>query len=167
VTESTIKPDEVLCIASCGKAKIWNKNPRAGPTNAGDVYVGPYARRCIEYAKKFYPSSWCILSAKYGFLLPDDVVPEDYNVTFNNKTTNPITIDRLQKQVVEKKLDRFERIVIIAGENYAKIAREVFPNAEVITPLKGLGGNIRQANILAKAIKNNTLLERDVLAISP
>jgi hypothetical protein len=43
------------------------------------------------------------------------------------------------------------------------MAREVFPNAEVTTPLKGLRGNVRQANILAKAVKNNTLLERDVL----
>ena len=48
---------------------------------------------------------------------PNDVVHVDYNVTFNNKTTNPITIDRLQKQVVEKKLDRFKKIVIIAGES--------------------------------------------------
>jgi hypothetical protein len=59
----------ILCIASCGKEKIWNKNPHAGPTKAQDVYIGSYAKRCAAYAKEFYPSSWCILSAKHGFLL--------------------------------------------------------------------------------------------------
>lgn len=150
---------DVLCIASCGKAKIWKKNPHAGPTKASDAYVGPYSKRCIEYARKFYPSSWCILSGKHGFLLPDDIVPGDYNATFSDKRTNPISIDKLVVQVEIKKLRRFKKIVVMAGANYAKIAAMVFPNALIITPLSGCGGNISQANILAKAIESGTPLE--------
>ena len=59
--------------------KIWDINPFAGPTKAKYVYVGPFAKKCKEYAQKFYPSSWCTLSAKYGFLFPNDIVPGPYN----------------------------------------------------------------------------------------
>jgi len=77
----TIELIKVLCIIPCGNRKIWDKNPNAGPTRAKDVYIGPFAKKCKEYAEKFYLSSWCILSAKYGFLFPDDIVPGSYNVT--------------------------------------------------------------------------------------
>ena len=61
---------KTLCIVSCGNRKIWDKNPKAGPTKAECVYIGPFAKKCREYALRFYPSSWYILSAKYGFLFP-------------------------------------------------------------------------------------------------
>ena len=70
---------KVLCIIPCGNRKIWDKNPNAGPTRAKDIYIGPFAKKRKEYAEKFYLSSWCILSAKYGFLFPDDIVPGSYN----------------------------------------------------------------------------------------
>jgi len=59
-----------LCVIPCGKTKIWDKKPDAGSTNARDVYIGPFAKKCREYAEKFYSTSWCILSAKHGFLFP-------------------------------------------------------------------------------------------------
>ena len=108
---------KVLCIISCGNRKIWDKNPNAGLTRARDVYIGPFAKKCKEYAEKFYPSSWCILSAKYGFLFPDDIVPGPYNVTFNDKRTNPISVEELSKQVKEKGLDRYEKILVVGGKN--------------------------------------------------
>jgi hypothetical protein len=63
-----------LCIIPCGSAKIWDKDSDAGPTAAQYVYTGGFSMNCKQYAMMFYPNSWCILSAKYGFLLPDDVV---------------------------------------------------------------------------------------------
>ena len=66
---------KTLCIASCGKSKIWDKQPQAGPMPARSVYVGPFSGACGRYADKFFPESWCILSAKYGFVLPDDLIP--------------------------------------------------------------------------------------------
>ena len=50
--------------------KIWDKNPKAGPTKAECVYIRPFAKKFREYAMRFHPSSWYILSAKYGFLFP-------------------------------------------------------------------------------------------------
>jgi len=117
---------KVLCIISCGNRKIWDKNPNAGLTRARDVYIGPFAKKCKEYAEKFYPSSWCILSAKYGFLFPDDIVPGPYNVTFNDKRTNPISVEELSKQVKEKGLDRYEKILVLGGKKYVSMVRKVF-----------------------------------------
>jgi len=133
---------KTLCIVPCGNRKIWDKNPKAGPTKAEFVYIGPFAKKCREYAIRFYPSSWCILSAKYGFLFPDDIVPDPYNVSFNDRKTNPITIKELSAQVRKKGLDSYGRVVILGGKNYVKIGKEVFSSKEIITPLsdcKGIG----------------------------
>ena len=97
-----------LCIVPCGSLKIWDKYPDAGPTKAEDAYIGPFAKTGIEYTKKFYPGSYVILSAKYGFLFPDKVIPENYNVTFKDPSTNPITIEELRRQAKEKGLMKYE-----------------------------------------------------------
>jgi len=46
---------KTLYIVACGKLKIWDKNPNAGPTKAEYVYIGSFAKKCVEYAKRFYP----------------------------------------------------------------------------------------------------------------
>jgi len=133
---------KTLCIVPCGNRKIWNKNPNAGPTKAEHVYIGPFAKKCREYAKRFYPSSWCILSAKYGFLFPDDIVPGPYDVSFNKLKTNPITIRELSAQATEKALHDYNKIVVLGGKNYIEIVKEVFSAKKVIAPLgdcKGIG----------------------------
>jgi hypothetical protein len=133
---------KTLCIVPCGNKKIWDKNPKAGPTKAKYVYIGPFAKKSREYAMRFYPSSWCILSAKYGFLFPNDIVPVSYNVSFNDRKTNPITTKELSAQVKEKELDRYGQIVILGGKNYVEMANEVFSSKEILTPLsdcKGIG----------------------------
>lgn len=133
---------KTLCIVPCGNRKIWDKNPKAGPTKAEYVYIGPFAKKCREYAMRFYPSSWCILSAKYGFLFPDELVTGPYNVSFNDPKTNPITTKELFAQVKEKGLDNYDRIVILGGKNYVEMANEVFSSKEILSPLsdcKGIG----------------------------
>lgn len=91
-----------LCIVPCGSLKIWDRYPNAGPTKAEDVYIGPFARTCIEYAKKFYPDSYVILSAKYSFLFPDEVIPENYDVTFKDPKTKPVSVGELRRQAIKK-----------------------------------------------------------------
>jgi len=133
---------KTLCVVPCGNKKIWDKNPNAGPTKAKYVYIGPFAKKCREYAMRFYPSSWCILSAKYGFLFPNDIVPGLYNVSFNDRKANPITTKELSAQVKEKELDRYGQIVILGGKNYVEMANRVFSSKEILTPLsncKGIG----------------------------
>jgi len=142
-----------LCIVPCGSLKIWDKNPNAGPTRARDVYIGAFAKKCIEYAETFYPNSYVILSAKYGFLFPDELIPESYNVTFNDPKTNPISVDELRKQAEKKRLMKYDEIVVVAGSRYVEIAKKVFIGKKIITPLKGLGGMGPMISAMKRAIK--------------
>jgi len=131
---------KTLCIVPCGNRKIWDRDPTAGPTPARNVYIGPFAQKCREYAERFYPSSWCILSAKYGFLFPEDIVPGSYNVTFKDRRTNPITLEELSTQIKEKGLDIYDRIVVLGGKEYTDMVEKLFPGKNIYTPLKGYKG---------------------------
>ncbi|MCL0077971.1 hypothetical protein M1N61_02855 [Peptococcaceae bacterium] len=133
---------KVLCVIPCGNKKIWDKKPDAGSQKAREVYIGPFASKCKEYAEKFYPSSWVIISAKYGFLFPDDILSGSYNVTFNDKSTNSITIEELKSQAEEKGLYDYDKIIVLGGKNYVRIVKNVFQNKEIYSPLsdcKGIG----------------------------
>lgn len=151
-----------LCIVPCGNRKIWDKNPSAGPTKARYVYVGPFATKCREYAEMFYPSTWCILSARYGFLFPDDIVPGSYNVSFNDRKTNPITTKKLSAQVTVKGLDYYDKIIVLGGKNYVVMANEVFSSKEILTPLsdcKGIGYMMgRLKNAIKRGVRYETLI---------
>ena len=114
-----------LCVVPCGSFKIWDRNPDAGPTKAKDVYIGPFAKTCIEYAEKFYPNSYVILSAKHGFLFPDEIIPENYNVTFNDPKTNPISVEELRKQAERKGLMKYDEIVVVAGRSYDEVIMRI------------------------------------------
>ena len=80
-----------------------------------------------------------ILSAKYGFLEPDQIIPENYNVTFNDPSTNPITIPELKKQV-ERSYSYYTCIVTLGGRTYSEIASHVFfdEKTSVSSPAAGL-----------------------------
>ncbi|MGB9937851.1 MAG: DUF6884 domain-containing protein [Methanobacterium sp.] len=131
---------ESLCIVPCGKKKIWDKIPNAGPINAKDVYIGPFAKKCKQYAEKFYSESWIIISAKYGFLKPDDIVPDYYDVCFHDKKSNSISIEELKKQIKEKNLDKYDKIIVLGGKYYTEMIKNVFPTKIVINPLNGCKG---------------------------
>ncbi len=117
--------ERVLCIISCGGKKIWDGSSgrNAGPTPVRNVYTGNFARLNQKYAERFYPGSWCILSAKYGFLMPDDIVPGNYNV----RITDPEAIlrENLREQAQRLGLDRFDRVVVVAGKDYVAAVQRV------------------------------------------
>ncbi len=73
-----------ICIIPCGKKKIWDKYPSEGAVSAEEAYIGTFHRLAEQYAKKFF-NDWIIISAKHGFLLPHDIVPENYDLTFGQK----------------------------------------------------------------------------------
>ena len=145
----------VLVVVSCGARKIWSVNPNAGPTKAKDVYISGYFRWNRRYAERF-GDRWVILSAKYGFIDPDFVIPEDYNVTFNDPSTKPISIGELRRQVKEKELYKFDKVVVLGGTTYCYIVSAAFQGygVEVIKPLAGLPLG-KAMSMVKNAVLNN------------
>lgn len=149
---------KTLCIIPCGQKKIWDLDIKRGPTPAKGVYVGLFAKKCREYAETFHQNNWLILSAKYGFLSPDDIVEGPYNVTFLKPKSNPIQAFELMKQVKDKNLDQYQEIVILGGKHYVNIAKKVFQYKRIHTPLSDLKGIGYMLQRLKGAIEHRTIL---------
>ncbi|MCW8137448.1 MAG: hypothetical protein KIT58_00915 [Planctomycetota bacterium] len=145
----------VLCIVPCGKAKIWDRQPSLGPVEARRVYIGTFAGAARRYAEKFY-ESWVILSAKHGFLLPSDLVPGPYEVTFKRRRDPALVkIATLRDQVASKSLDSFDDVVVVAGRDYVKPVRDAFghrPPRSFITPLIGYTSMGEMISVLTQAV---------------
>ena len=129
--------ERTLVIVSCGKRKIWDVDPGHGPCQAKDAYVGPLFKWARRYAEKF-GDMWVILSAKYGFITPDFIIPGNYNVTFKDKKTNPISVDELKEQICRMGLGDYDEVVVIGGKEYVEVCKRVFPPERVRAPFSGL-----------------------------
>lgn len=118
---------------------MWDVEPGHGPTPAKDVYVGPPFRVNRRYAERF-GDAWVILSAKYGFIFPDFVIPASYSVSFKRASTNPIPIPSLRQQVGEMGLAKFSIVIGLGGRDYVSAVREAFQgNApRLVFPFEGL-----------------------------
>lgn len=123
------KSTSILAIIPCGDAKIWKKQPGAGPTPAYKAYTGsPFVvnRKFAEYCAHECGAEWYILSAKHGFIPPEYEIPGPYNVSFKEPHPEQISAEDLYDQVHEMRLDRFDRIIVLGGEHYRDRARAAF-----------------------------------------
>ena len=128
-----------LVVVPCGKRKIWDKYATADPTKAEDVYIGPPFKVNRAYAEK-YGDRWVILSAKYGFIDPGFIISENYDVTFKDPSTNPISVRALKEQIKQKGLDGFDNVVVLGGKDYADVVYDAFSGLDVKikAPVAGL-----------------------------
>ncbi len=145
-----------LCIIPCGVKKIWDTAAApAGPCPAKQAYISPFHRKCQAYADRFF-NHWAILSAKHGFLLPDDKLDENYDVAFGSGHPEIISMRELKRQVSEKRLDRFEEIVVLGGKKFTGIVPGVFSGeSRIYFPLvgsKGIGDMLQKLN---RALERN------------
>ncbi|HLR62320.1 MAG TPA: hypothetical protein VK097_07750 [Lentibacillus sp.] len=145
-----------LSIIPCGRKKIWDNQPELGAVCAEDAYIGTLHRRSRQYAEMF-TNQWVILSAKHGFLFADDIVDGQYDVTFGQKSDEIITFDRLTRQVKDKQLDQFERLVVLTGKKYKPVINGAFasdiPRVYPLVQYDGIG-YILQA--LKQSVETNT-----------
>lgn len=129
---------KILVVVPCGKSKIWNRFPKSKATRAEDAYVGAPFKVNKAFAKKF-ARKWVILSAKYGFIEPSFVVPENYDVSFNDPATNPIGLLELKAQMKEKGLENYDVVIALGGKKYTAIVKSVFSGySKVVAPTEGL-----------------------------
>jgi cytoplasmic iron level regulating protein YaaA (DUF328/UPF0246 family) len=131
--------NDILVIVPCGAAKIWGDNPHAGPTEAYHAYKGPPFKLNRAYAERF-ADRWVILSAKYGLIRPNFVIPEPYEVTFKKKSTNPVGVGKLKQQVGELRLNQYRVVVGLGGKEYRAMIERAFEDSGAITvfPFAGL-----------------------------
>jgi hypothetical protein len=132
--------------------KIWDVVPEAGPTVARSAYVGAFHKACQAYAEAF-SERWVVLSAKHGFLLPDDIVPGNYDLGFQHKGKglDVVSADRLRRQLADKRLDRYPDVIVLGGKKLVRVLSEVLdPEAcTVHLPLrdcKGIGYMLQKLN---------------------
>jgi hypothetical protein len=124
------QPCGLLVIVPCGKAKIWARHPQAGPVVAADAYVGAPFSVNRRYAERM-GGDWVILSAKYGFLRPADVVPGAYDTTFTRRSTNPIGPVALREQVEQMRLGRYDDVIGLGGKEYRATIDAAFEGTKV------------------------------------
>ncbi|HEB2435096.1 DUF6884 domain-containing protein [Bacillus sp. 22475] len=141
-----------LCIIPCGKKKIWDKHSNYGPMEAKDVYISPFGKACQAYASMFF-ENWVILSAKHGFLRPNDIVLKNYDLAFDSKNDEVISIEKLQKQMVDKSLLQFDEIVLLAGKKHKKVVTKLYPEEMITYPLEGCKGIGYMLQRLKEAVK--------------
>ncbi|WP_338781688.1 DUF6884 domain-containing protein [Metabacillus sp. FJAT-52054] len=143
-----------LCIIPCGKRKIWDKQPGLGPVQAQYAYTGVFHTLCQAYARTFF-SSWVILSAKHGFLKPEELVPGNYDLAFQMKHPEIISIRDLRNQLDKKKLNNVDQIFMLGGKKFDRILSEVFGKS-VQFPLKGSKGIGEMQRKLKTAVETET-----------
>jgi uncharacterized protein DUF6884 len=100
-TSSNMAPAKasVLHIIECSKRKIWDRGVPSTPrfVPAKQAYLGSAITSWLADPRASN-ERWLILSARYGFIDPDQPV-ENYDVTFKLLSTGPITDDALAAQV--------------------------------------------------------------------
>lgn len=136
-----------LVIVPCGKSKIWDKQPAYGAAVAIEAYTGTMVRLNRQYAAQF-GDAWIMLSPKYGFIAPDFVVPEMYDISFRLPATNPISAEALQRQVREQGLDAYPVAIGLGGKGYRGAIQAAFAGTSVrlTFPFAGLPiGKMMQA----------------------
>jgi len=129
---------KILVIVPCGSSKIWDKFPKSRATRAEEVYIGAPFKVNKAFARNF-ADKWVILSAKYGLIEPNFIIPENYDISFNDPTTNPISLGELKAQAKENFLEDYDVVIVLGGKRYTEIVKKVFSmRTKVIAPTEGL-----------------------------
>jgi hypothetical protein len=130
-----------LVIVPCGLEKLWDRQPLAGPTPAKDVYLGNLFAANRAFAERF-GHRWVILSAKYGLIDPDFVIPGPYEVTFKDRRTRPIAGYVLSQQMEAAGFtEDFSRVIVLGGREYVQMLRRAFvgfPQIRLVFPFARL-----------------------------
>ena len=136
----------LLVVIPCGQGKIWDRHPETGPTPAEDAYTGAPSRVNRAYAERF-ATRWVVLSAKYGFISPDFVIPGPYNLTFKRRDSGLVDSATLRAQVAALDLASYSEVVVLGGKEYQKAARDAFVGTEATLhfPFAGLSLGLAMA----------------------
>ena len=128
----------MIGIIPCSKEKIWDLYPKSGSVLARHAYRSSFHRLAQNYVRKNC-DEWFILSAKYGFLAPDDVIDGPYDVTFTRPQDPFISDSELRRQAL--KIGTANKIISLCPRLYAQRIEQAFSSEITLeNPLRGVGG---------------------------
>jgi queuine/archaeosine tRNA-ribosyltransferase len=141
----------VLIITSCTKSKLGYDDTFS--SRAQDMYQGDLFKKVKSYSKamKF---DYIIISAKYGVLHPAESI-NGYEMQLRTR----LDVEKIRPEVEQKLrniLSSYDRIVVIAGENYRRVLVNLLDDRFVFLKTKGIGDLV---SIVGRAIpdKNKKL----------
>ena len=85
-----------IIIAPCTREKIWDIQPDRGEVAARDAYIKPAFVKWRQFSEDS-ELPWLILSTKYGFLKPDQLISK-YEAKVSRAKRDPAYVMLLQKQ---------------------------------------------------------------------
>lgn len=126
-------PSNCLCIIACGKNKVQVKS------KAANLYKGTSFICRRDFAIRNF-NNWCILSAKYSILLPDDLVaPYDLNMKDLTKEDRAV-IFKEGVDTIKTIFSACNKFYLILPAPYDEFADYLNPLGECIFPTAGLQG---------------------------
>jgi hypothetical protein len=117
----------MLIAISCGRAK------ETRPAPARELYTGALFRMQLKWAESIAEPGDCIviLSARYGFVLPDQIV-EPYNVKMGEPGC--VTPIALQRQIRQRPDLQTGAVLTTCRGTYLAMLRMLFPKVVAAIP---------------------------------
>jgi len=134
-----------IVLISCVSKKLGHK------AKAKDIYISPFFKKSLKYAKSLKPDKIFILSAKYNLLKLGQVL-SPYNLTLNKMSTEQKkqwanSVLKQLKKVTDLENDYF---IFLVGNNYRKFIIPEIKHYKI--PMKSLGIG-KQLQWLSRRIK--------------
>ena len=123
---------KMIVLITCVKKK---QNRRC---KAEDLYISPFFKKSLAYARSLNPDKIFILSAKYGLLELKKKV-ESYEMTLNTFKAKELKewAEGVLEQLRQEADIEQDKFVFLAGDKYRKYLLPKIRDCEI--PLKGLG----------------------------
>ena len=125
-----------LFVIACSKSK--SPDLLDSPMPAREAYRGIVFRKAVAVLER-ENLTWCILSAKYGFIWPETII-EFYDQRIRPARVNTTTLEQATRLLEESQLQMLrasDEIVVIGGKDYAEnVARLLCRKVKV--PFKGM-----------------------------
>jgi cytoplasmic iron level regulating protein YaaA (DUF328/UPF0246 family) len=135
MTNSPRKLNKIVII-TCGKSKSLDSK-----CSAKNAYNG----RSFQLKKKYAELSnnpWFILSAKYGFIQPDDIIEPNYDKTIKTKKEIRTLANLIASQIPNYlEFAIADEIIFLGPESYEESIKKAFSNIRllnIIHPTHGL-----------------------------
>jgi hypothetical protein len=149
------KGDRVLVITECTKQKLgYDSSVR---TTAKEMYQG----RLFKWVKRYCKAmgfDYAIISAKYGLVLPEEMI-EGYEHVLRTEDDIKSIQSNVERKLAQL-LRKYDKIIVIAGEKYRKVLHNLWDDRFITIRSSGYGD-------LCRVIKDATPITESLFKFIP